>query len=206
MKKKNSKNHRSSSTILLEIAQDEHLKAHLTYKDLIQALGVRAFGMGFLLFALPCLLPFSSIPGVSVAFSLLIISFALQMILARQSVWLPKVIANRPISFEAIVRTIYAVVPYLSKMEYFLKPRFQWMFWRIMEIITGIVILLLAFFLMLPIPFSNFLFSSIIVVLSLGIIENDGAFILLGYLMFFLCIFFLFFLFSTGQKILLLVA
>ena len=50
-----------------------------------------------------------------------------------------------------------------------------------MEIITGIVIMMLALLLLLPIPFSNFIFAALIIIFSLGLIEKDGFFILCGY-------------------------
>ncbi|HFD2276232.1 TPA: exopolysaccharide biosynthesis protein, partial [Legionella pneumophila] len=53
---------------------------------------------------------------------------------------------------------------------------------RFMEIINGIVIFFLALLLMLPIPFSNFIFATILIIISLGLIEKDGLFLIIGYL------------------------
>jgi hypothetical protein len=175
------KNAERSSDTLLKLANYKNLTDELTYQNILQALGERAFGIVLLFFALPSALPFSSIPGVAVIFSVPILLFSFQMIFSRKTLWLPKIIANRTIHQETIAKVIHAAIPYLIKMEYFLKPRWAFMNCRFMEIINGSVIFCLAILLMLPIPLSNFIFAGLIIIFSLGLIEKDGIFILLGY-------------------------
>ncbi|HUX78183.1 MAG TPA: exopolysaccharide biosynthesis protein [Alphaproteobacteria bacterium] len=175
-----------SSEILLEIAQDQNLEGNLTYRYILQALGKRAFGIVFLFFSLPSVLPFSAIPGVSLLFSIPIAIFALEMIFARKSLWLPEGIANKTISHSKISRIITAVIPYVMKLERLSKPRWALMTCRIMEIVNGIAILCLAFLLMLPIPLSNSIFGALLVIFSLGIAEKDGLLIFIGYFCFIL--------------------
>ncbi|WP_143549544.1 exopolysaccharide biosynthesis protein, partial [Rickettsiella grylli] len=74
-------------------------------------------------------------------------------------------------------------VPYLVKLERFLKPRWLVMTSRKMETINGIIIFGLALLLILPIPFSNFIFALLIVIFSLGLIEKDGICIIGAYLL-----------------------
>lgn len=157
------KPYKRSSEILLEITQNKNLEDNLTYQDILHALGDRAFGIAFLFFSLPIVLPFSAIPGVSVIFSLPIAIFALQMIFARKTFWLPKHIAIRTISHTKIVKIICRVVPYLIRLERLAKPRWPFMNYRIMEIINGITIFCLALLLMLPIPFSHLFLGTFII-------------------------------------------
>ncbi|QMT61470.1 exopolysaccharide biosynthesis protein [Legionella sp. PC997] len=171
-----------SSDILLEIANHKDLKGELTYQEILQILGERAFGIVLLFFALPSALPFSTVPGVSVVFSVPIALFACQMVFARKTLWLPQIIAKRTIHQKTISKVIYATVPYLTKIEYFLKPRWEFMTSRCMEIINGILIFCLAIFLMLPIPLSNFIFAALLIIFSLGLIERDGVLLVLGYI------------------------
>jgi hypothetical protein len=51
-----------------------------------------------------------------------------------------------------------------------------------MEIINGLIIFFLALFLILPIPLSNFIFAILLITFSLGLIEQDGLVITLGYI------------------------
>ncbi len=177
------KNYKHASEILMDIAQDKALDNNdLTFRQLLQLFGERAFGMALLFFALPSALPLSTIPGVAFVFSLPIILFSLQMIRGRSTLWLPKVIADHTIQHKKFVKIIHVTVPYLIKVERFLKPRLPMMTSRIMDIINGIIIFCLALLLILPIPFSNFIFATLIVIFSLGFVEKDGIFIALGYI------------------------
>lgn len=175
-------NVKRSSDTLLAIVNHKDLKGELTYQRILQALGERAFGIVLLFFSLPSALPFSAIPGVSVIFSVPILLFAFQMIFARKTMWLPKSIAERTIHQETIAKIIHATVPYLIKIEYFLKPRWAFMTCRFMEIMNGSIIFGLAILLMLPIPLSNFIFASLLIIFSLGLIEKDGVFLAIGYI------------------------
>ncbi|KTC75680.1 Exopolysaccharide synthesis, ExoD [Legionella bozemanae] len=171
-----------SSDILLELANHKDLQGELTYQHILQVLGERAFGIVLLFFALPSALPFSTVPGVSVVFSVPIALFACQMIFGRQTLWLPKIIATRTIHQKTISKVIHTTVPYLTKIEYFLKPRWFFMSYRLLEIITGIMIFCLAILLMLPIPLSNFIFALLLIIFSLGLIEKDGVLLIVGYI------------------------
>jgi hypothetical protein len=177
------KTYQHASKILLEIAENKSLKnKDLSFAYLLQLMGDRAFGMGLLLFALPSALPFSTLPGVAFVFSLPIILFALQMIVGKATLWLPKTIAKRTLQHEKLSKIIHATVPYLLKIERFLKPRLSFMTSRIMEITNGITIFCLALLLILPIPLSNFIFALLIIIFSLGFVEKDGIFIIVAYL------------------------
>lgn len=181
-----------SSEILMEIAENKSLKFNLTYQYILGALGERAFGLAILFFSLPAALPFSSLPGISVVFSLPIVIFALEIIFGRKFLWLPKGVANKTIPHAKVSRIIMTVLPYIVKLEGLSKPRWAFMVCRSMEIMNGIIILCLAFLLMLPIPFSNFIFATLLIVFSLGIAEKDGVLIFIGYLCFIACIFFIY--------------
>lgn len=167
---------------MLEIANDKNLKGDLTYRSILAALGQRAFGLALLFFSLPSALPFSFIPGISVIFSVPIAIFAIQMIFVGKYLWLPKIIADHTISHEKVAKFIRAGVPYLQKIERLLKPRWNLMTSRVAEIVTGIFILFLALLLMLPIPLSNFILAFLLIIFSLGITEEDGLLITIGYL------------------------
>jgi hypothetical protein len=180
-----------SSEIFKELADSQNMEKSLTIKHIIQALGERAFGILILFFSLPCLLPVAAIPGIAVLVSLPIAIFALEMIFGRKSVWLPNKIAHTEISQEKISQIIRAVLPYIIKFEHIAKPRWSIMTNRAADILNGIVILSLAFLLMLPIPFSNFIFGIILVIFSIGIIEEDGILIIIGYILYIIYLFFI---------------
>jgi hypothetical protein len=70
-----------------------------------------------------------------------------------------------------------------------------------MEIINGITIFCLALLLILPIPFSNFVFALLIIIFSLGFIGKDGIFIVVGYISTFCYIAFVYTFISSAIKL-----
>ena len=199
-KEKGQEPYKRSSEILLEIARNEKLEGNLSYQYILQALGDRAFGIALLFFSLPSVLPFSAMPGVSVIFSLPIAIFALQMIFARKTIWLPEYLGIRTISHAKVAKIIYRVVPYLVKLERLSKPRWPLMNCRTMEVINGITIFCLALLLMLPLPFSNLFLGTFIIIFSVGIVEKDGVLILVAYICFALYTSVVYFLILTTAK------
>jgi len=186
------KPYKRSSEILLEIANDKHLNGDLTYQELVQALGVRAFGVAILLFSLPAILPFSAIPGVAFIFSIPIMVFSIQMIGKRQFLWLPKSIRDKKISHAKIAKMIHVTAPFLRALERFSRPRWGWMTSPLMEVMNGIALLCVAILLMLPVPLSNFIFGAILILFGLGTVGKDGLFIILGYVFLALYVFFIY--------------
>lgn len=170
-----------TSEKLLEIMHSNTMTKDICFEDIIKLLGPRAFGIALLFFSLPSALPFSVIPGVAFVFSVPIFFFSVQIILGRNTLWLPKKIAKKNVPYQSVAKIIQKTVPYLKKAEYFLKPRWAFMTSRPLEIMNGLVILCLAILLVLPIPFSNFIFAILLITFSLGLIEKDGVVIMLGY-------------------------
>lgn len=175
------KHDKSASEILLDIAQNEKMHGFLTLKTVINLLGKRTFGLALLFFSLPSALPFSAIPGISFIFSLPIALFSLQLMFGRKNFWLPGFIANKKINHQTVVKTINKALPFLKKIERMVHPRLSFMSLPIMDRITGLIIFCMSLLLMLPIPLSNSIIGSIFIILSLGLIDKDGVFILIGY-------------------------
>lgn len=196
MQKKN----KHSSDMLMEILENGKYNDYLTVQDILQQLGDNVFGVVILLFALPSVLPVTAIPGISFLFSLPILFFALQMVIARKTLWLPNIIAMLKFNYKTIYKIIYISVPYIKRVEHILKPRLPFLTCGFMELINGIVIFCLSLLLTLPIPFSNIILAMLLIVFSLGLIEKDGVFIIFGYITTFLYFNFMFVLILTAIK------
>ncbi len=155
--------------------------APLTYGDLVQILGGQGLGIIAILFSLPSALPISAIPGISFVFGLPIVFIAIHLILGKHKLWLPAKLAKRTITREKLQQTIKKTLPILKRVEFFLKPRLDFFSTPIMYRCHGIVLLMLSLLLLLPIPFSNFIFASLIIFFGFGIAEKDGVFLALAY-------------------------
>lgn len=170
-----------SSQILIDMLQDQNHAGDLTFFRIVQYLGDRAYGLSILFFALPSALPISAIPGIALFFSMPIFLLSVQMILMKKNLWLPKKLGTIKIPHEKLKKIIQAAIPYLQKIEKWLKPRLSFMTSVYMDIMNGIILLCLSILLMLPIPFSNYLLATLIIIFSLGLIEKDGVFIATAY-------------------------
>lgn len=167
------------STVLLAFAASLD-RARIQWGELDQLLGDRSFGFLLLLFALPNSIPLVGIPGVSTVTGIVLIVIAIQMIGGLRRLYLPERIRRRSFSGTGFKKLIQRAAPWLAKLERGLKPRWSWLTSPRAERWLGGVCLLLALLLILPIPFGNFFPGFAVVLLALGLIEKDGAFIVTG--------------------------
>jgi hypothetical protein len=152
-------------------------------KTVIEAFGNRAFGPIMLLCALFVLIPFiGGLPGVPVAFGVIVIVFALQLLFRRPYPWMPKMLARVKITANALEKSSRVAGPLLSRIDNVVKPRMEWAARGPMLVIVALVSILLAMT-MLPlgmVPFGVVPPAIIIGLLGLGLTARDGVFILLG--------------------------
>lgn len=152
-------------------------------KTVIEAFGNRAFGPIMLLCALFVLIPFiGGLPGVPVAFGIIVIVFALQLLFRRPYPWMPKILARVKITASALEQSSRVAGPTLDRIDSFVKPRLEWAARGPMLVIVALVSILLAIT-MLPlgvVPFGVVPPAIIIGLLGLGLTARDGVFILLG--------------------------
>ncbi|KTD36506.1 proton transporter [Legionella nautarum] len=174
--------HTGIAALFKQLLKKHEQDASITYEELVRSIGPQAYGLIIILFALPSALPISVVPGISFIFGLPIVFIALHIIIAKPNLWLPTRLANRKIETKKLATVINKTLPYLVSIEHLLKPRWLFFTSSAMERLHGVVLLGLSFLLLLPIPFSNFIFASIIILFGLGISEEDGLVIVLAYL------------------------
>ncbi|KTD07756.1 exopolysaccharide biosynthesis protein [Legionella jamestowniensis] len=181
MNKKKNKKRTSICDLLQQVIEKHQNDTSLTYGELVKAFGDQAFGLIIILFALPSALPISIIPGFSFIFGLPIVFIAIHIIIARRTLWLPQKLANHRVEFSKFVEVVKKTTPYLRRIEKLLKPRWLFFTYPAVERLHGVVMLLLSFCLLLPIPFSNFIFASLIILFGLGLAEKDGVILFFAY-------------------------
>lgn len=166
-----------TSEVLLELTQGEGER--VTFREILAGLRHRVFGFTLLIFALPCSLPMP--PGIPTVCGLALVIIALNMIAARQRLWLPSAIADKSIARADLNRMVGRLIPYLAKLEKVCKPRFAIVTDTVGKILIGIVILALGFIMILPIPFlGNMPPGFAASVIAIGMTERDGLIVLIG--------------------------
>lgn len=152
-----------------------------TVDHLLRSFGVRGFA--FLLFLLPLLnLALFMVPGLSFLFGVPMLVFALQMLGGLRRPFFPAFLRQQKIPLETLDRGLDMGLRLLRLIEPYNKPR--------LPLIAGtpkgdrihsVLAVLFSALVALPVPFLNLPPSLGAVVLSLGLIQRDGAFIIAGY-------------------------
>jgi hypothetical protein len=130
--------------------------------------------------------------------------FGLHMALGLKPI-IPDGLLNLQLPQKVLPSVLKATSVLLRKIEFLSRPR-----WRLIsrnELLMnfyGLVIFLTSLMLMppLPIPFLHFFPALTLFVLSLGLVERDGVFIILGLILFFVTVTFFSLLFLGGRTLL----
>lgn len=156
----------------------------LSFKEFIELIGEEGILLACLILVAPFLIPVS-IPGSSLPFGLAIILLNLSTLLGGRYL-LPDRVMNYQISYKTMIRILDGMKNVLSGLERFLKPRLHVLTDNpSIHYLNTLIIILCAFWLMLPlpVPLTDFLPAYSILFLLLGSLERDGYFIIAGYVM-----------------------
>lgn len=124
------------------------------------------------------------IPGLSTPFGLVAAFIGVRVAFGK-NIWLPRRILSKTISAKVLFRITNKALLILGKIKRWIHPRLYWACHSsTMRISNGLVIFVLGIFLALPmpIPFSNLTAAWSIFLIGLGLLEDDGLFVIIGYL------------------------
>jgi hypothetical protein len=140
----------------------------------------KGFGLLLLILALPAALPIPA-PGYATPFGLLMAFLGFQMLLGKTNPWLPKRIRSRRLKFKTVDFAVRNSGKVLRLVEWLVRPRLSRLARnRLFLALVAIVIILMASFMILPIPLTNTAPSFVILLLAAGVLEEDGLVLLAG--------------------------
>lgn len=159
---------------------DEADSRPVTMAELAEGLGETAPAVLLLLLALPPLIPLPGVP-IGFVFGMAIGTVALQVIAGRTVLVLPGALARRSLPRAGVRRMLLRAVPWLRRIETLLRPG------RMMGLTiggprraVGVIAVLLALTLAVPIPMGDPLPALATMTLAFGLMEHDGAAVLAG--------------------------
>lgn len=143
----------------------------------VEKLGQKSFASLMLIFALIAVSPASAIPGLTATVAAIVFILMAQMILGRDSVWLPDVILRRELSTERLCKGIGWLRRPVRFVERFLKERLTWLLHRPWLYLPQLLILALTLFMpfMEIIPTSGSIASAVIALFAAGLLTRDGG-------------------------------
>jgi hypothetical protein len=160
---------------------NENFPDYITLEEFLEIAGYRGRFISCMVLATPFLIPVS-IPGSSIPFGIAIMFIGISVIFNK--FLMPKKILRYKIPRSTAINILKGSIMVLKKFENVLKPRAQMLTDRYsMNVINGILLVFSAFLLMLPlpIPLTDTLPAYCIFLLSAGILESDGYFIMISY-------------------------
>lgn len=164
----------------------EKMPAHeVTLAEIMGIVGADSLLLLTVILSLIFLIPVS-IPGVSTVFGTGILLIGITRLFSRK-LWLPKFIAERKLSAEKLREGFKKALVWFHRLEKISKPH------RLsrlttagaMTVLANLAFILGAILLMFPfgfIPFSNTLPALALIFLAVGMMQQDGGFILLGHI------------------------
>jgi len=164
------------SELLRQVA-DDATGERIAIGDLLDALGDRAIGALLFVFAVPNILPMP--PGTSAVLGAPLLFLAAQLTFGMRP-WLPSIISKRSMARSDFHSMVGRVIPWLQRAEKLMRPRLTVLALPPVEYAVGLVCLLLAIVLTLPVPLGNMLPALSISLFALGLLARDGWAIVVG--------------------------
>lgn len=156
----------------------------ITLRILTSAMGTRGHALFSLFLTLPFLLPIP-VPGLSIFFGLCIAIAGSRMAMLRPP-WFPKRWMDKPLPAPFFRKTFQSGHLLMKKLEFWIKPRGKFFHrYDFVKVLNGILIAFCGALLALPLPpGTNFPPALAILFLSIGSLEEDGIFLIFGYIAF----------------------
>ncbi|MCO4316082.1 exopolysaccharide biosynthesis protein [Phyllobacterium sp. 21LDTY02-6] len=159
---------------LSQVFQDLSLSATrpVSFTELEDAFTDRSFAALLTFFAILNLIPLP--PGTGMITGIPLVLVSVQMVMGRDSVWLPAFLRTKSISPDRFRQMSDKVVPRLQWLERFIKPR-NWPFGRRQgDRWLGAFTTILGMSVVLPMPLSNWLPAFATAIIGIALCERDG--------------------------------
>lgn len=168
---------------LSELLEDfsSQLPQHKTsVDDIIEAFHERGIGMLLFFFALPMAMPLPVPPGINVLLASPLLLLTTQQFLGRHTVWMPHKIRRKTVSSQKLKKTINSLLPLLTKLELLIRPRWGFITYDGPSRLIGLLGLIMALSVCIPVPLTNTVPSFGIALMAIGVIMRDGLAVIIG--------------------------
>ena len=150
----------------------------LTLDEVVEAFGDRGIGALILVLSLMALFPWP--PGGKAVFAAPIILLAVELATQRNEVWLPRWLLKASLNRSAYRKATSRLIRPIRFVENLTRPRLTVFTGPLSEMFIGVICVILAAIMALPIPFGDMLPGLTLIFFALGIMQKDGAAVLLG--------------------------
>lgn len=152
----------------------------VTLAQILEKVHERGFGMLLFILALPMALPLPVPPGVNVILASPLIILTAQQALGRHTIWLPQKLLEASFSQKKFSRLIQMCLPWIVRLEVFVRPRLGFLTRGVFSCLIGLLGLIMALTVCIPLPLTNTVPSLGIACMAIGVIMRDGLAVLAG--------------------------
>ena len=154
---------------------------------ILHIFGVRGFAFFLLMLSLLNIVIFM-VPMISLLFGLPMILLSAQMVVGSRVPACPHFIRQATVPKNALVRGIDLSIRGLQYIERYIKPRLCFLSHPSLTRIHGLIALVLAIMVSIPIPLFNVPPSIALAILAIGLLQRDGVLISIAYVIGFWCL------------------
>ncbi|WP_029007494.1 exopolysaccharide biosynthesis protein [Azospirillum halopraeferens] len=175
---------RSLEDVLIRV-RDTEAGDPVSVADIADSIGRRSFGPLLLVPGVIMLSPLSGIPTFPTLCATLVLLVAGQMLLGRQRLWLPRLVAARSVDRDRLKRAMGFLLPAARVADRLFRPRLT----ALVQGRTALIVPALCVLLALTVPFLEvlpFLASVIgaaVTLLALALVARDGLLVVLALLL-----------------------
>ena len=168
----------------------EKLKQHINENeqistfDLVEIMGVHTSFLILLLILSVLNIILAPLPVNSFILGIPLIFFSICYLFGFKEVIFLKKLFKKSVKCIAWRKHIDKVSHYIEKIFVISKPRFCYLAQLHRRLVSGFILFIISLLIFLPIPFINTSGSVTMIMVLLGIIQKDGLFLTIGYLLF----------------------
>jgi len=169
---------RPISQVLIEL-KDQVPEEKVCTFDLLEALHERGFGFLLFIFALPAALPLPGL-GINIIVALPLLFLTAQQAMGRHTIWIPEKMKYKSIDRATFEAMVDKAVPFVKKIEFFVRPRLGFITQGVFSVFIGILGLIMALSICIPLPLTNTVPAFGIALMAVGVIMRDGLAVIAG--------------------------
>lgn len=160
-------------------------KEPVTVDTLINLIHGKGSAVVLIILSLPLCLPIH-IPIITSIFGIIFAIFGIDIAIGR-ALWLPKRFLKQPVNYTTVKKSTDMMLWMYKKIYFLIRPRIPILTQPpIARVINGLVVFFMGIFIInpIPIPFSHFFPALSILLMGIGLLEDDGIFVIGSYVFF----------------------
>ena len=172
-----------SLTGVLDKLGDAGDEERVTVGQILEEVGDRSLAPILLVPAMITASPISGIPGVPTITGIIVGLIVVQMLMGRDTLWVPKILARQGVSKSKMDKAVNFLRKPVGWLDKLMKPRLTWLASRPWSYLALVICLIIAVTtpVMEFLPFAISIAAVAIGFFAAGILMRDGVMILIGY-------------------------